>query len=187
MIGTHFWYIRRHANSPEAIREQHRSMTIGAWLAIALGVLALVLPRASGIALSIVLGAIITAIGVAGTATFAMGRQRQQAWWAIILSILTVIGGLYLLLAPKVGVTLLAILLGIFLFIDGVLTMIAGSQLRHMTNTALLMLGGALSLVLSLIIFGMLGQAAWLIGIFLGIHLLFNGIAALLISNKLAA
>ncbi|MGC1302012.1 MAG: DUF308 domain-containing protein [Caulobacteraceae bacterium] len=157
--------------------------TAEAVLLIVLGLAALVLPVAAGLAAAVVFGVILVLSGVLGlVAAFASGGRHPRSW-SLVSAVIALLVGLLLLFHPFAGAVGLTLLLGVYLLVDGMA--LVGMALSHRRRVsgrwAWLMASGILDLVLALIIIFLnaVGSAV-LIGFIVGIDLIAAGIALLM-------
>src|SRR5512146_3110863 len=155
---------------------------------MALGIAALILPPLASIAVAILFGWLLFIGGVFGLITTVIGRHAPGFWWAILSSLVAIIGGVLLFGWPAGGVLSLTLVLTAFLATDGILTILLALDYRRALHDrwGWLVVNGVIDLILAVIIFiGLPQSAAWAIGIIVGVDLLFGG--ASLIAMSLAS
>ncbi len=155
-------------------------LTAEAVLLIVLGIAALLLPVAAGLAASLVFGVILLLSGALGLlASFASGGRHPRGW-SLLSAVIALVVGLLLLIHPLAGALGLALLLSVYLLVDGLaLIGLALSHRRRVTGRWSWLLGsGLLDLVLALILISLnaIGSAV-VIGFIVGIDLIVAGIA----------
>jgi len=160
-------------------------LRIEAVFLIVLGIAALIMPLFAGVAITLTLGLILTAAGVIGLISAFAGRHHVHLGWSLASAILALLLGLFLLIYPLAAAVVLAVLIGAYLLFDGV-TIIGLAVTRRNRGDrpwGWLLAAGVADLVLAifLITLGALGAAS-LIGVVLGIDLIFAG-AALFITH----
>jgi uncharacterized membrane protein HdeD (DUF308 family) len=158
-------------------------MSIGlAVLMIVLGLLAVALPVATGIGVSILIGWIIVFGGFAYLA-YAFGAQGADFLWRVLLGIVYVVGGFYLVFNPGLALKSLTLVLAAILFAEGVLQMIVFFQLRSLPGSGWVLFDGILTLILGfLIVYHWPSSSEWAIGTLVGINLLMSGFTRLMYS-----
>jgi uncharacterized membrane protein HdeD (DUF308 family) len=147
---------------------------------IVLGLGAIVVPPIAGLATTVVLGWLFVAAGVAGlVSTF--GAPRSPGFiWSLLSALAAMIAGVALLMNPLQGLVVLTYVLGAFFFCDGVLTIaLAISHRRELSGRwEWMMVNGALDLILAgVIISGVAGAVVWMLGLIVGIDMIFGGVA----------
>jgi uncharacterized membrane protein HdeD (DUF308 family) len=84
---------------------------------------------------------------------------------------------------PLQGVLTLTLLLGILFMFEGVMKVAVAVQLRPMPNWGWMLASGTAALILAAIIFsGYPGSAVWILGLLVGINLIFSGWTMLMLS-----
>jgi uncharacterized membrane protein HdeD (DUF308 family) len=147
---------------------------------LVLGALAILLPLVAGLVVALVLGWLLFLAGLLGLITSVAMRQTPGFWWSLVSSIIAMAAGAMLFLFPIGGIVSLTLLLAIFLFADGVVTILLALSHREWAsrNWGWLLLNGILDLFLAVVIFVLLpGVAAWVVGTIIGIDLIFGGIS----------
>lgn len=144
----------------------------------ALGVLAIVFPFYTGIAVELLFGGLLLA-GAIAQGFHAIGAQRWSGVFAELgLGALYLIAGLVLLSNPLLGLATLTLILGAFFLADGVVEIYMAWTVRPESNWVGLLLSGALSLALAgLILVGWPSTALWAVGLLFGVNLMATGVA----------
>jgi uncharacterized membrane protein HdeD (DUF308 family) len=152
-------------------------------LIIAAGTLAIIMPSASGIAVTIVVGWLLVFSGCAHLAYGWHNRGGGGLLWGLLLGILYIAAGGYILLRPLVGLESLTIVLAAYLLVEAILEFILSFQLRPAPGSGWLLLDGIITFVLALMIWRTWpASTLWVIGTLVGISMLFSGVARLMIS-----
>ena len=153
--------------------------------------------------LLIVAGAAAIAFPVIGTLTvevwtaiaFAIAGIAQtihafaaRSWGGFLLGLLVgllyLAAGVVLWLNPIRGVIALTLFLAAVLVVDGIFRAALGFQIRPRSGWGLVLLGGIISVVLGIMIWQQLPSAAlWVLGLLLGINLVFSGVTFLMLSS----
>ncbi len=93
------------------------------------------------------------------------------------------VAGILLLTYPMTGVITLTLLLTAFFFVDGVSRIVTSWQYRPLKGWGWLFFSGLISVALAVMItMGLPTSAVWVIGIYLGVYLLFVGISLITLS-----
>lgn len=144
----------------------------------ALGVLAIVFPFYTGIAVELLFGGLLLA-GAIAQGFHAIGAQRWSGVFAELgLGALYLIAGLVLLSNPLLGLATLTLILGAFFLVDGVVEIYMAWAVRPESNWVGLLISGALSLALAgLILVGWPSTALWAVGLLFGVNLMATGVA----------
>ena len=171
-----------------APRDITRIFLIEGIVLFVLGLAAILLPQFASLAITVVLGWLFLIGGVIGLWTTIMMRGMPGYWWSLVSGIVTVLAGLLLIGWPVSGVLSLTYILTAFLIADGLLMILFGIEHRRQMSQrwGWFVVNGVIDLVLAaIIIMGLPGTALWVLGLIIGIDLLFGGIS--LISFALAA
>jgi len=152
-------------------------------LMIVAGILAIILPPASGIAVTLLVGWLMVLFGVAHLVYAWYARGGGGLWWGILLGILYIVTGGYLLLNPVVGLASLTLVLGAYLLMESILEFVLSYRLRPLPGSGWLLMDGIVSLILAIMIWAAWPSSSlWAIGTLVGISMLFSGFARLTIS-----
>jgi uncharacterized membrane protein HdeD (DUF308 family) len=152
---------------------------------LALGVAAIAVPQIASFVTTVFIGVVLFAAGVVGLVSTFGGRELPGFWWSLISALLSIIAGGILVWNPALGIVSLTAVMTAFFIADGILTIVL--SLRHRSRLVgrwqWLLVNGVLDLIIAgLIIWGLPGTLAWALGLFVGIDLLFGGIALIAIS-----
>ena len=145
-------------------------------LMIILGVFAIGAPAVATIAVQIMLGWLLVIGGIAeGIHAF-----MAQGWRGFLLELLSAIlylaVGVLLLVNPVAGALALTVVLAVFLIVEGIFKVIMALQVRDHRGWGWLLASGLLSLLLGVLIWAEWPVAGlWVIGLLVGIQLLFTG------------
>ena len=153
----------------------------GVWLFIGIlslltGIAAIIVPQIAALAVEMLLGGLFIFVSfLQGIHAYHMHRRRGFGL-SILTALLSLIVGVLLLVFPLSGVMTLTLVIGVFFFLGGFLKSILAFQLRPLQGWGWMLFSGIISLGLGVLIFSMLTQsAAWVIGILVGIDLIFGG------------
>jgi uncharacterized membrane protein HdeD (DUF308 family) len=161
----------------DALRRGRRRLMIAGTLALLLGAGAIVVPTVASVATAVFIGWILV-LGsfyqVVDAFSVDHGGRRVGR---LLLAALTLAAGLYLLLAPLSGTFTLTVMLVLWFVAVGVVRMALGaSEFGRDPEAGVMVLGGALELLLGLLIAERLpSSASWAIGLLVGIDLLVSG------------
>jgi uncharacterized membrane protein HdeD (DUF308 family) len=155
---------------------------------ILLGLLSIAFADAAGTALITFLGCLL----VLGGGLQLAGAIRVRAWRAgpmgLLVAGLRVAVGLLFLLAPAAWAASIALLLAVFLLVDGAFRVLMAVQARPLPGYRTLLAGGCAALLLGLLILSKWpGNNAFALGLLFGIHLLLDGWATLMLATAARA
>jgi uncharacterized membrane protein HdeD (DUF308 family) len=157
---------------------RHWKLLLGAGiLALITGTLSILLPLATGIAIATLVGVLM--LFYAGSLladAWASRRSVGRALLRVLLAILYAFAGIWLLAAPLQGtITLTFVLIALFL-VEGTMRIVMAIRERELPGRGWQIAGGALTLLLALLIWADFpSSAAWAIGLLVGVNLIFWG------------
>ena len=166
----------------EINREMRWSIVLSVLMIVA-GVLAIIVPPVSGIAVTILVGWLLVLRGATHMVYAWHTRRSGGLLWEILLSIIYIVAGGYLLLHPMAGLASLTVVLAVYLLLESVLEFILSFQLRPMPGSGWLLFDGIITLILAIMIWRTWpASTTWVIGTLVGISMIFSGVARLMIS-----
>jgi uncharacterized membrane protein HdeD (DUF308 family) len=159
-------------------------MSIGlAVLMIVLGFLAVALPLATGIGVSILVGWIVVFGGFTYVAYAFTAEGAGAFLWRMLIGIVYVVGGFYLVFHPALALQSLTLVLAAILIAEGVLQMIVFFKFRSLPGSGWVLFDGIVTLLLGFMIaYPWPFSAGWAIGTLVGINLLVSGFTRLMYS-----
>ncbi len=150
-------------------------------LLVLLGIVAILLPGIATLALELMVGWLLLLGGAFGlVAVISSGRSAPGFWWDLVTAIVTILGGLSLLVLPLVGALTLTIVLAAYLLASGAAQVIESIQFRKKVPGAWawVLISGLVTVALGMIIvLGLPGTATWVLGLLVGINLVMTGTA----------
>jgi uncharacterized membrane protein HdeD (DUF308 family) len=170
-------------SSTDAFKEI-TGMSIGwAGTMIVLGVLAVLLPLATGIGVSILVGWIIVFSGFTHLAYAFAARGAGAFLWRMLIGIAYVLGGVYLAFHPAITLVALTLVVASIFFVEGVLETIAFFQFRTLPGSGWVLFDAIMAFLLAYVIWRPWpADFGWVIGTLLGINLIVSGSTRLMSS-----
>lgn len=171
-----------------AVREHWKAFLFEGILLVILGLAAMIVPPLASLAVTIFLGWMFLASGIAGLAITFWARQMPGFWWSLVSAALAIVAGVVLLMRPVQGTLTLTIVVGAYFLAEGVTTIMYALEHRRELSErwGWMLTAGLMDIVVAgFIIAGLPGSALWAIGLLVGINLMFGG--ATLIGMALAA
>ncbi len=157
-------------------------------LLVLLGAAAIVLPIWATLTVTIFLGWLFLFSGIAGLITTFWLRQAPGFWWSLLSALLGIVVGVLLIGWPIGGAISLTLVLIAYFVLEGIFAIMFGLEHKRLLSGrwGWLVLNGVIDLVLAaIIIYGLPGTAVWVLGLLVGIDLIFGGAA--LVALALAA
>ena len=153
-----------------------------------LGLLAIAEPEiATGITV-LFLGWLLLIGGVLQTVQAIATMGRHGSLLRLLEGLLCIAVGVLLLIGPQQAAISLTLLIAILLLVGGFLRIFLSFQLRSVGNWFWLLLSGIIEVLLGALIWsGWPGTSEWVIGLFVGIRMLFQGSSMLALGLALRA
>ncbi|WP_042278862.1 HdeD family acid-resistance protein [Candidatus Protochlamydia sp. R18] len=162
----------------EFIQKNRTLLIIEGFLFALLGIIAIALPGISTLSTELFIGWFILLGGVIQTYRAFQSYREKGFWASFVVSLMYLLFGILLLIDPSAGVISLTILLMLFFIFEGVAKIIMGFQLKSTNSWIWFIFSGVLSLMMAGIIWmGWPETAFWVLGLLVGINLLFFGLS----------
>ncbi len=171
-----------------ALRERWLAYLIEGIVLVVLGVAAIVLPNWATLSVTILLGWLFLFSGIVGLITTFWLKQAPGFWWSLLSALLAVVIGALLIGWPVSGAMSLTLALLIYFAMEGIFSIMFGLEYQRALSSrwVWLVLNGIIDLFLvGAIVIGLPGTAVWVLGLLVGIDLVYGGAA--LIALSLAA
>jgi uncharacterized membrane protein HdeD (DUF308 family) len=162
--------------------EARRSLRNTGIVLVILGLVGIVLPEVLSVTLAWLVGGLLLAAGVIGAYAVWSGYRRDGLAW--LKPFVLVVLGLLLLLYPGIGAAAIGLLIIVYFLMSGFAGIAFGLGLRPLPGWGWNVFSGAVSVLLAMVfIWGWPFDSLWLVGLFVGISLLLDGIALLVLSR----
>jgi uncharacterized membrane protein HdeD (DUF308 family) len=160
----------------EFAKQGSRRLTILGIAVVILGVLSLLAPLVTGLTISVLVGVLLLAAGVARMVWAFGAGSFGRGLLAFLLGALSVGAGLLMLSRPLLGLATIALVLAAYFVVDGVVEIVAAFRARPRRGWGWLLFGGIASLLLGILIYEQWPiSGVWAVGVLVGIRLLFAG------------
>ncbi|WP_019504128.1 HdeD family acid-resistance protein [Pleurocapsa sp. PCC 7319] len=153
---------------------------------IILGSLAIALPLATAITFSLLFGWLFI-FGAIDQIIYAfLTRSLGSFIWKLLLGVLYLISGIVVLFSPGVAAIAFSLILGISILTQSVLQVIAAFQIRPQQGWGWTLFSGIAGIILGILIWSEwpIG-AVWLLGVWFGCNLLFDGMGVVMVSSMI--
>ena len=162
-----------------SLKEHWQMFLVQGILLIILGALAVAVPVVASVAVAAFVGWILFFAGIFRTISLIRSPHAPGYVSSLILAILTAILGLVIAIFPLQGAITLTMLLTAYFIVHGISSFFLAFSLKeHTGRWGLLLVGGVIDLVLAaLVIAGWPNTGAFILGLYVGINLLFTGFA----------
>lgn len=164
--------------------KNHRNLLLFEGIIFAiLGFLAVALPGISTLSTELFIGWLLIFGSVIQLYRTIQNRHARGFTGSLLTGILYLIFGILLILFPVAGIFSLTILLTAFFILEGIAKIILGFQLRPFRRWGWFLLNGVLALLMGAIIWaGWPGTAFWVLGLLVGINMIFFGISLIFLA-----
>ena len=155
---------------------------------VVLGALAIYSPQISGMTISVIVGILLILSGIARTTFAWLAIGWGPAVLRFAMGVISIIAGAYMIVQPGVGSQALAIVLMIYLFADGITTILVAARVPPAGGGVWLLVSGLASIVIGVLMWlkwPVSGELA--IGILIGVKLLLDGVALVGVGTAAAA
>ena len=161
-----------------AMRSHWKLFLIEGVVLLILGTAAIVVPPLASVVVSIFLGWLFIVGGIVGLVATIAGRGAPGFWWSLVSAIIAIVAGALLIGWPVGGALSLTLVLTAFLIADGILTIFFAIEHRRQLSQrwGWLLFNGIIDLLLAaVIVWAFPGSALWILGLIVGIDLIFGG------------
>jgi uncharacterized membrane protein HdeD (DUF308 family) len=163
-----------------ALGERWGAYLIEGILLVVLGAAAIVVPNWATLTVTIFLGWLFLISGIVGLITTFWLKRAPGFWWSLLSAVLAIVIGALLIGWPVSGAMSLTLALLIYFAMEGIFSIMFG--LEHWRSLSgrwgWLVLNGVIDLFLvGVILVGLPGIAVWVLGLLVGIDLVYGGSA----------
>ena len=150
-----------------------------------LGVLAVIWPQISTVAVDVYVGWLFLLSGIVGLASMFLAPNVQAFLWMLLTAALSLFVGVMLLWHPTEGAVSLTMVLTAFFIVEGIVQIVASLNYRDVfpKSWGWMLASGIADLILAaLIIKGWPSTATWALGLIVGINLITSGVAVVMVA-----
>jgi len=147
---------------------------------VLLGMVSITLPTLATLGVTIVLGWVFLIGGIVGLIATFRARNAPGFWWSLFSALLAITAGVVLFVWPDSGAEYLTMILIIYFFGDGLASiMYSLEHKRELTGRwGWLFANGVIDVLLAgIILYAFPGSSQWLLGLLVGIDMIFGGFA----------
>lgn len=159
-----------------AVKKDSTTLMILGIATVILGVLAMMAPLMTGIAVALMVGILLVAAGIARTIFAFKCKSWGKGILIFVLGLLTLLVGLYMIARPGMALVTLTLVLAAYFVVDGIFEIIEAFDLKPLEGWRWMLFGGIVSIILGIMIWR---RWPWdsmaLVGILVGIKLIFAG------------
>ncbi len=173
----------RKISRDDLVKSKKRFYWTGA-IMLVIGFFSLSMPLLASFAVEALVGWLLLAVGIGeGWSAFRCFRDDDNPWQQLFMAVISFAAGLIFLLHPLAGVMTLSILLSAYFMVDGITKVIEYFRLRQIRGSVWILISGILGIVLAFMMWKNFFTGASIIGIILGIDLIFSGISLILLGR----
>src|SRR6478609_8669399 len=150
-----------------------------------LGILAVIWPGISTIAVDVYVGWLFLISGIVGLFTMFLAQDTQAFLWMLLTAALALFVGVLLLWHPAEGAVSLTAVLTAFFIVEGIFQIAASLSYRAVfpNQWGWMLASGIADLILAgIIIAGWPGTATWVLGLIVGVNLITSGAAITMVA-----
>ena len=151
-------------------------------LMVVAGVVAFVYPLVTTLAVALFLGWIMIISGIVQAITLLAGTRVPHFGLQLLSAVLWVITGFIFVRNPGLAVGTLALLMVIVFMVEGIAKIVLAVTVRPLKNWGLVLVSGLIGVALSLYLIANPALTLLVLGLFIGIQLISEGIAILLLA-----
>jgi len=162
----------------ETVRRYSTWYLIQGVLMVLAGIVALVYPLVSTVALVVFFGWLLILSGIVQGISLIGAQNVPNFWLQLVSVVLWIIVGVLFLRRPGEAVVTLTLLLIVFFMVEGFAKLIFALTIRPLPNWGWVLASGIIGILLSIYLLANLTTTAvWLLGVLLGIQLISEGVA----------
>ena len=150
-----------------------------------LGVVAVIWPQISTVAVDVYIGVIFFLVGAVGLALMFFAPTVSSFLWSLLTAALSLVAAVMLLWHPVEGAVPVTMVLIAFFIVEGIFQTIIAFSYRDLFSESWgwMLASGIADLALAaLIIAGWPGTASWALGLIVGVNLITSGIAIIMVA-----
>ena len=162
-----------------SLKEHWQMFVIQGIVLVILGALAIAVPAIASVAVAALMGWLLFFAGAFRAMSLYRAPHAPGFWSSFVLSILTAILGLVIALFPLQGAITLTMVLTAYFILHGISSFALAFAIKeHTGRWVWLLLGGIIDFALgALVIAGLPNTGVFILGLYVGINLLFTGFA----------
>jgi uncharacterized membrane protein HdeD (DUF308 family) len=160
----------------DTVKAGSRVGVVWGTIVLILGVLAMMAPLVSGIAVTVMVAILLLASGLAQTMYAFKSETILSGVGTFLFGGLAVLCGLAMLVFPGKGLAAITMFLAFYFIADGIFSLVNGIQFRPFKGWGSMVFSGIVSLLLGWMIWSKWPVSGiWAVGVLVGVRLLFVG------------
>lgn len=163
-----------------------KSLTTTGIFVLIIGITAILFPYAFGKATVIILGIIFIIGGVLRLSFAIFSLHTGSMLFKYLAGILMILAGIWMIANPEIGLDILTILLAVYFILDGISSIAYSSTMIPITGGAYLIAEGIISIIIGILIWSHWPESGkFVLSVYIGIKLLFSGMAIMMTGKLL--
>mgnify|MGYP004659588033 CR=1 FL=1 len=151
---------------------------------LVIGFLSLAMPMLASFAIETMVGFFLLAAGFGNAfGAYSALRAGDSPWQQAFMSVISIAAGIIFLTHPLAGVITLGILMAAYFLIDGVTKIVEYFRVRGIGGSLWILLSGIFGVVLAFMMWQDFFTGAAVIGVILGVNLIFSGISLIMLGR----
>lgn len=167
----------------DLVKSKRRFYLIGG-LMLFMGFVSLSMPLLASFAIETLVGGLLLAVGFAqALGAFRGFSDGDKPWQQTFMAVISLAAGFIFFAHPLAGVATLSMLLSFYFMFDGIMKIMEYFRLRSIGGSLWILLSGALGVILAVMMWKNVFTGASMIGILLGVNLIFSGMSFILLGR----
>jgi uncharacterized membrane protein HdeD (DUF308 family) len=154
----------------ETVRRNSTLFLIQGGLMVVAGIVALIYPLISTVAVALFLGWMLIFSGIAHAVTLIGGSKVPHFWLQLISAVLSVIVGILFIRNPAAGVGTLVLLMVVYFMVEGLAKIVFSLTVRPLANWGWVLGSGILGVLIAVWLLANPGMSLLFLGIFIGVR-----------------
>lgn len=165
----------------------HRTaLIIESVLLILLGAIAIALPFYATLSIELIIGWVLLLGGIVQLYKSIKAFKQPGGAISLMGSIIYIAVGALMLIYPLTGVLTLTLIIGLFFLLEGLAKIAFSFELKPAQNWGMLLFSGIIALLMAgIILYGWPATSIWVIGLLVGINMIFFGISLMALVTSL--
>jgi len=162
-------------DAAETVKRTGRWTLVAGISQVVLGLFAIMLVGATTLVTVVILGVILAATGLVDVIDFVGTARTRHSWWKLARGVLFAVAGVVAVARPETAAAAVTLLMAALLLASGIFRM-AAAYVGRPPRWGWIVAAGTLSVLLgALILLRWPSSSIWLIGMFVGVEMMFHG------------
>jgi uncharacterized membrane protein HdeD (DUF308 family) len=172
-------------NIVEPIRAAARTIFILGIVLVILGILSILAPLASGLAVQALIGVLMIAAGITWVTFSFHAHSWGSGLWEALVGVAAVVTGVLMLGHPLINLAILTLVLAAYFIATGILKIVFAFHLKPLKSWGWVLFNGIVAILLGVLItYQWPFSGLWAIGTLFGVDLLFGGFSLIALGSS---